>query len=116
MNVRLWSRGFSTVEVIVAILVFSVGILGMSASMTVAAWYMRSSYLETQLRTQMQGKMEELLAKGRNRLGSGLHRQGQLRIEWKLGEGDPAELRVVASQSLGGRELADTLATLVATR
>lgn len=113
---RVSRAGLTIIEVLVAIVVLGVGILGTAATLGVTAAYMRTSYLETQLRARALDKMEELLATDQNRLRSGELRQAGLAVVWRVRAGDPAEILLVASQRLGERERADTLATLVSGR
>jgi type II secretory pathway component PulJ len=119
MNVtanRVSRAGLTIIELLVAIVVLGVGILGVAATLGVTATYMRISYLETQLGARALAKMEELLATEQDRLFSGELRRGGLAVVWQVRDGDPAEILLVASQRLGGRERADTLATLVTRR
>jgi type II secretory pathway component PulJ len=113
---RVSREGLTIIELLVAIVLLGVGILGVAATLGVTATYMRAAYLETQLKARALAKMEELLATDHDRLRSGELRQGGLVLVWRVRAGDPAEVLLVASQRLGERQRADTLATLISRR
>ncbi|MEE9132711.1 MAG: prepilin-type N-terminal cleavage/methylation domain-containing protein [Gemmatimonadota bacterium] len=105
--------GFTLVELVVAVMVLAIGILGLTATVGVVGRSMRISYLQTQLRARALVEMEGLLAGGYAQLMSGERREGGAQITWRVGGGDPKQLVLVVRQRLGQHELADTLATLV---
>lgn len=106
-------RGFTIVEVLVAIILLAVGILGLAASVKVVGTSMKVSYLRTKVSAEARAAMEELLATGQDSLGSGARSGAGITVEWQVAEGDPNEIVLIARQRLGADELADTLARLI---
>jgi prepilin-type N-terminal cleavage/methylation domain-containing protein len=102
--------GFTLVEVVVALTVLAVGILGLSATVGVVAWRMNSSLLETRVTTCAQAELEGLLAP------PGERRHGNLEVSWRVSGGDLKEVQVVVRGQLAGSEVADTLTTLASLR
>lgn len=108
--------GFTLVEVIVALTVLAVGLLGLSATVGVVASRMNTSLLETQVTTCALAEMEEALAVGPERSASGERRCGNLEVSWRVSGKDLREIRVVVRGWLAGSEVADTLTTLAHSR
>ncbi len=105
--------GFTLVELVVAVLVLAVGVLGLTASVGVVGWNMRSSYVQTQARARARAQMESLLAEERDSLMSGDIDQGATRITWRVTGDGPRQVWLVGHTRIGRHEAADTLATLV---
>jgi prepilin-type N-terminal cleavage/methylation domain-containing protein len=108
--------GFTLVEVVVALTVLAVGILGLSATVGVVAWRMNSSLLETRVTACAQAELEGLLARGIDGLAPGERRHGNLEVSWRVSGGDLKEIQVVVRGQLAGSEVADTLTTLASLR
>lgn len=105
-------HGFTLVEVIVALTVLAVGLLGFSATVGVVAARMSASLLETRVTTCAQAKLEELLAGGLGGSASEGCRQIGLELGWQVNGQDLKEIRVYVRGQLAGSEIADTLTTL----
>ena len=108
--------GFTLVEVVVALTVLTVGLLGLSATVGVVASRMNSSLLETRVTACALAQLEGLLAYGAERPGSGGCGYGDLEVSRGVGVQDLQEVRVVVRGRLAGSEVADTLITLVRLR
>jgi prepilin-type N-terminal cleavage/methylation domain-containing protein len=108
--------GFTLVEVVVALTVLAVGMLGLSATVGVVASRMSSSLLKTRVTTCAQAELEAMLARGLDWPASGEHRQGDLEVSWRVSNGDLKEIRVVVRGQLAGSDVADTLTTLARLR
>jgi prepilin-type N-terminal cleavage/methylation domain-containing protein len=104
--------GFTLVEVVVALTVLAVGMLGLSATVGVVASRMSSSLLETRVAICAQAELESLLARGLDRTVSGERRQDDLELSWRVSGGELKEIRVVVSGRLAGSQVVDTLMTL----
>jgi prepilin-type N-terminal cleavage/methylation domain-containing protein len=108
--------GFSLVEVVVALTVLAVGILGLSATVGVVARRMNFSLLETWVTTCAQAELEDLLARPIDLAASGERRHGGLEVTWQVSGDDPKEIQVIVRGRLAGSEVADTLTTLASVR
>lgn len=112
-NASLRRAGFTLVDVIVAVVVLAVGILGLSATAGVVAAHMRVAQADTELRARAQAEMESLLAGGYRRLASGESRRGGYRVSWEVSGVDPKQVRLVVERRVGREPVADTLVTMV---
>ncbi len=108
--------GFTLVEVVVALTVLAVGLLGLSATVGVVASRMSNSILETRVTTCAQAELEGMLARGLDWLASGERQPCDLEISRQVGGGDLKEIVVIVSGQLAGSEFTDTLTTLVRLR
>jgi Tfp pilus assembly protein PilV len=108
--------GFTVVELIVAVLVLAVGILGLTATVGVVGWNMRVSHLQTQVRASARAQMERLLAADRDSLVSGVLQQPGAQISWQVTGVGPRQVWLVARKRIGQHEATDTLVTLVSDR
>jgi prepilin-type N-terminal cleavage/methylation domain-containing protein len=104
--------GFTLVEVVVALTVLAVGLLGFSAAVGVVAARMSSSLLETRVTMCAQAKLEELLAGGLAGSASEGCRGTDLEVGWQVSGQDLKEIKVYVRGRLAGSEIADTLTTL----
>ena len=110
---RRAGSGFSLLELVVAIVVLSVGVLGLAAASLGLADHARRAEVRTRLRLQAQGQMERLLAGGPGRLAPGAGSAAGREITWDIDGSELPVIRVFARHTLGPRELADTLITIV---
>lgn len=79
--------GFSLIEVIVAMMVLAVGLLGLAAG---TGWMIRTAHfgeLDTKRSAALQSAVEEVRASGDPEDGSGTF--GDYTVEWTVGSGDP---------------------------
>ena len=106
--------GFTLVELVVAVMVLTIGILGLTATVGVVGRNMRVSYVETQVRARARAQMERLLAGNRDSLVSGDLQQQGSQVSWQVTGIGPRQIWLVARKRMGQHEVADTLATLVA--
>ncbi len=107
------TRGFSLIEVIAALILLAVGILGLSAVVAVTGEQTRLAHIRTELRIIGQERMESLLAGGFDDLSDGEDQQRRYEIDWSVVGDDLKEVTLVVAHSQGEAEAADTLATLV---
>lgn len=115
MSKRLAS-GFTLLEVMMALVMLAVSVLGLCASVGVVSSNMKISHLRTMVSVRAQAEMERLLATGPDRLESGRFVQGDLHVSWEVSGVSPKEILVVVRHRLGRLEAADTLVTLVGPR
>jgi Tfp pilus assembly protein PilV len=101
------------IEVIAALILLAVGILGLSAVVAVTGEQTRLAHVRTKLRAIGQERMESLLAGGFDDLSDGGDQQRRYEIDWSVVGDDPKQVTLVVSHSQGKSEAADTLATLV---
>jgi prepilin-type N-terminal cleavage/methylation domain-containing protein len=104
--------GFTLVEVVVALTVLAVGMLGLSATVGVVATRMSSSLLETRVTACAQAELEGVLAHGIDWSASGERRGCSLEVSWRVSGQDLKEIQVIVRGRLAGSEVADTLTTL----
>lgn len=115
----LYSRcrlGFTLAEVVIALTVFTVGILGLSAAVGVVASRLNASLLQTRVTTSAQARLESLLARRLEAPASDQRRVGETEISWWVGGDDPMEIRVIATGWLAGSQATDSLTTLARQR
>jgi type IV pilus assembly protein PilV len=62
MRIQAWQRGVSLIEVMIAVLVFSVGLLGLSGLLVTAARSSDAAYLRTQVTFLAGGMVERMRA------------------------------------------------------
>ncbi len=108
--------GFTLVEVVVALTVLAVGMLGLSATIGVVASRMSASLMATRVTTCAQAELEVTLARALYRPAFGERHQCDLEVSRRVSGGDPQEIRIVVRGRLAGSEFADTLTTLVRLR
>jgi prepilin-type N-terminal cleavage/methylation domain-containing protein len=109
--------GFTFIELVVALVVLVVGMLGLSASASLVAAQLRVARLEARVRVEAQAELEALLAGGADPQLAGQERHHDLfttTIE-VVGD-DPRALSVTVAGNLGVDTVADTLVTLVRSR
>lgn len=110
------TRGHTIVELIVAILILSVGLMALSATSGVVSRMMATSSLSAQARYAAQGRLEQLLSTPSDRLTSGEWRRGDLSLRWQVSSGDPRHILLVVHHVLGPHATGDSLATAVRLR
>ena len=104
--------GFSLVELLVALLVLLVGVLGLSAAATVVASNLRIAHLETRASSLARAEIERRLAAGVDSGEPSTRIVGGLQVSVEYGNSEPLLLTLVVSGSAGSDSLADTLVTL----
>lgn len=108
-----YRMGFTLVEVITAVVLLGIGILGLAAAVGAIASLMHASYLDTQLRAKGQSQMERLLAAGYARVASGELAEGPYLTKWSVSDGALREIRLVVEHRIGSNVAADTFVTLL---
>lgn len=102
--------GYTTVELLVALIVVAVGIVGLSATVNVVGRLMTASLLETRLSLSAQAVMETLVAMPSD-LTDGQRRWAGASVSWQVSGDEPRVVRLQARQTVGGLSRADTLVT-----
>jgi Tfp pilus assembly protein PilV len=105
------TSGHTVVELMVAVVILTVGVLGLSATAGVVARMMTTSLLEAQARFAARAQLETLLATPTDRLTSGEWRRGALSVRWQVGGGDPRRIVLVVDHAIGPYATSDSLAT-----
>ncbi len=108
--------GFTLVELVVAVTVLAVGLLGLSATAGVVASRMNAALLETRVTTRAQAALEGLLAGEPDVPSTGEAERGRLETSWLASGAGLREVRVVVEGRLAGSDAADTLVTLACGR
>ncbi len=104
--------GFTIVELLVALMVLVVGVLGLSAAASVVASNLRIARLETQARFLAQSELERVLAGGSGGVKT-VDRAGQFQVAVDVGGADPRHVRLTVSGIVGSDTVSDTLITLL---
>jgi prepilin-type N-terminal cleavage/methylation domain-containing protein len=105
--------GFTLVELLVALAVLLVGVLGLSAVASVVASHIRVARLETRVQALAQAELEGALAEGSDRIASGSGRSGELQFTIEVSGADPRLLSLVVAGHAGSDTVTDTLMTLL---
>ena len=105
--------GFTLVEVLVALVVLLVGVLGLSAAVSVIASNLRIARLETRVHALAQAELESALAEGSDRIASGSRSSGELQVTLGVSGADPRLLSLVVAGRAGSDTVTDTLMTLL---
>ena len=117
MRARGWPgsgrSGFTFIELIVALVVLVVGMLGLSATASLVAAQLRIARLETRVRVEAQAELEALLAHGADPHLAGHHNDGLFATTLEVAGDDPRMLSVTVVGGLGVDTVTDTLVTLV---
>ena len=104
------------VELIVAIVILAVGLVGLSATVGVVSRMATASLMTAQARYAAQARIEALLAMPADRLASGEWGSGDLLVRWQVGGAEPRQIVLAVRHALGAQEMRDTLATLARSR
>ena len=106
------ASGHTVVELVVAIVILAVGLLGIAATVGVVSRMATASLLTLRARFAAQARIEELLAMPSDRLASGQWSSGDLSVRWEVSGGEPLQIVLDVRHALGPQETRDTLATL----
>jgi Tfp pilus assembly protein PilV len=116
-NCSRWhdERGISIVEVMVALLVFTVAILSLASSGFVASQALRSARTHMAASTAAQSKLDSLTALGWAGLAgvSGADTVQGYPVDWTVQGTNPRKVIVVVQRTLPTRSYADTFVTYV---
>lgn len=112
----MWRDGFALVDVLVALLVLTAGVLALAAMTTAVVAQMNAADARAWLREQARLEMERLVGQGTVEAGSGERYDWPYRVSWRVYVGDLREIRVIAEHGNGRGVRSDTLATLVGSR
>ncbi|UCF18862.1 MAG: prepilin-type N-terminal cleavage/methylation domain-containing protein [Gemmatimonadota bacterium] len=116
MRVRVGCRargGFTVVELLVAVVVLTIGVLGLAGTGQVVASLIQAAHLRTLVRARAQAQMETLLAGGFDQLDSGERSTEGGWMGWQVSGDDPRVILIIVRQRLGRQEVWDSIATLV---
>lgn len=108
--------GFTLVDMMVAVMVLALGILGLAGTVGVVGSQMRVARVDTQLAALTRAEMERRLAAGYGSLAAGEESRGPYRITWDVSGENPREVRLIVCYQDGAVGRADTVATLVTPR
>jgi type II secretory pathway component PulJ len=104
--------GFTLVELIVALVLLTAGVLGLSAAALLGAPQLGRARLETRLRARAQIELETRLAAGPVQPGVRREVEGRLAIWHEVSGSRARALTVVVAGRWRDRPLADTLVSL----
>ena len=119
---RSQSRGFTLIEVVLALVILSVGVLGMLGMAAVGSRWLAEGRWVTMAAAVAEGRLDSLrAAQGSGsscaQLGPGQHTRGLVSENWTIGGGPLlATVTVVVSHQLTSRFPAETLSTIAECR
>lgn len=89
---RLDRRGMSVVEVIVSLMVFSMGVLAVTSAGVISGSHLRASRSDVQAWAAVHRKLDELTALGYDQVSSGAGTVNGYALEWEVEDGDPKKI------------------------
>ncbi len=107
-------RGFSVIEVLVAVAVFAFAIMAMATSSGLISKQMKIARRDMRLAFAMQHKMEEILSWGYAGMVSGNETVAGFPMTWTVVGTNPKTVTLVAQYSTNGTTRRDTIITQVA--
>ncbi len=110
------ARGVSVIEVMVALLIFTLAILSLASAGFVASRSLRSGRSYMGAWSAAQSKLDSLTAAGWTALGgtSGVDTVQGYPVTWDVQGDDPRRVILVVERSISGQVFADTFVTYVA--
>ena len=110
------ARGISVIEVMVALLIFTLAILSLASAGFVASQTLRSGRSYMGAWAAAQSKLDSLTAAGWTALGgtSGVDTLQGYPVTWNVQGGNPRRVILVVERSVSGKVFADTFVTYVA--
>lgn len=110
------ASGFSMTELLVSIVVFSVGVLGLASAVGVSSTEMRLGGRDTEVALLVRDQIETLKADGYEDLTSGTRTVGAYELDWEVVDVGPPARLVLAVTYPGheGSPRTDTLVTYIA--
>jgi len=82
-------KGFTLIEVMIAMGVFAIGILAVASMQITASQGNRSARLQTEAVTRCSERMEDLLGNGYSALSSGSATEGAINLSWTVSDDTP---------------------------
>lgn len=114
MRVRLSSKGFSIIEVIVAVVIFTFAILGMTTTSNFVSRQMQIALRDMRMAFATQQKIEQLLSLGYGGITSGSGTVDGFPVAWWVSGTNPKVLTLVVSSDSTASARKDTVITAVA--
>lgn len=111
------TRGISLVEILVALLIFSVAIVGLSSVGLVSSRTLRSADSYANASIAAQSKLDSLRSAGWAALTDGLTGSDNVQgyaVSWSVAGTDPRKVTLVVARSVMGTIYPDTFVTYVA--
>lgn len=98
---RASSGGFTLVEVIVALVIFTIGVLGLAATTSFVVRQTTLSELTTERSAAIQTVVEELRATDYDLVAAGSRTVGVFDVDWTVAPGNRSKVVVVRSRGPG---------------
>lgn len=110
------ARGFSVVEILIALMIFAIAVLALASSGFVATKALRSGRSYTTSSSIAQTKLDSLTALGWDSLAgvTGSETVQGYPVSWEVQGTNPRRITLVVQRAIAGQVLSDTFVTYVA--
>ena len=102
--------GFSLVELLISIIIISIGIVGFATAVGLMATELWFGLRDTELSMLVADQVSELKATGASNVTPGSRVEGDYQIDWTIETTEPTRMKVVATYNgHDGNQRADTI-------
>ncbi len=106
--------GFSLVELLISVIVISIGVVGFATAVGLMATELWFGRRDTEVSMLVTDQIEELKALGAANVTDGTRMQGEYQLSWTVQGANPTVVRMVATYRGGdGVQRADTITTYI---
>ena len=108
------SGGFSLVELLISVIIISIGIVGFATAVGLMATELWFGRRDTEISMAVMDKAEELKALGASNVTDDSEMVGEYQLSWTIVDNTPTKVQLVASYyAHDGSPRADTLITYI---
>lgn len=108
------SAGFSLTELLISVVIVSVGVVGFASAVGLASTELWIGGRDTEVATLVADQLERLKAEGYDAVAAGQRVEGDYQLDWDVQGSDPKKVILVASyHGHHGRLLTDTVVTYI---
>lgn len=105
------ARGFSLAELVVSVVILSIGVLGFASAVGVASTEMRLGARDTDVAVLLRDQLERLKADGYQDVAPGVRSEGEYELGWMIEEEEDLKriVMVVSFPAVNGQTRSDTV-------